>query len=717
MPREKKHRGRREEKKKQKQEGAQYQENANLETEYPPAKRRKPTEEDYIPFEGSLNQPLKDPLEESLEDAPPQDAPRSYPSFNAPPAESQFFGLLDEEEQAYFKRADDMLVANTFPNAQERDLSVESVWREASGKELKIACSQGCSRVMERLIEVSIKAQLRMLFEKFEGHFLHLVQHRFASHCVEALFLRSATLVGGEGKIKKEWKESTGGRYSMEILFINVLNELEGNIGYLLTERFASHTLRLLFLILAGEPLDQPALASKNKDKIEHLTARTRAMTSKTRTNSDSTTQRSVPPSFREALDKMIKESVAPLDTTYLRALATHPTGNPPLQLLLSIEMKRNYKDEGSERSSILTKLIPDRNIDEGTSSHSFLKGLLYDLVGSHLLEGIVVHAPGRVFKSIYKGLFEENFGTIAKNDVASFVAIQVLERLSRKDLQSAMSSTLLEMPTLINRSKFSLLKTIIKRCEVRGLDTKPIEEALQQIGAYGNDPKQMIISMLQLDSYDAPETSDSFVKQRHGAQLARAMIQSSGGLSKLIYDGLFALTLTDTVMLSKGTHTSRLIQEALTTSSSTVQFRRKYLPRFHGHLVDLALDARGSHTVDALWNGTQDLFFLKERFAEELGGAESEMRESHIGRLVWRNWEMDLWKTRRVEWIGIARAKDQGKEEATNGNEQDTSDVRRKPVSKIDQARARFANQAAMKQGRYQGGRENAIATRAGWG
>ncbi len=84
-----------------------------------------------------------------------------------PPTEVPFFGSLDEQEQEYFKRADDMLETNAFGDREERDLFIANVYREADGKELKIAQSQSCSRLMERLIQHSTAAQLKNLFNKF----------------------------------------------------------------------------------------------------------------------------------------------------------------------------------------------------------------------------------------------------------------------------------------------------------------------------------------------------------------------------------------------------------------------------------------------------------------------------------------------------------------------------------------------------------------------
>ena len=77
--------------------------------------------------------------------------------------------MLDEEEQEYFKKADEMLELNSFAGPDERDLFLANVYREADGKELKLANSQSCSRLMERLIRLSSPQQLKKLFQKFNG--------------------------------------------------------------------------------------------------------------------------------------------------------------------------------------------------------------------------------------------------------------------------------------------------------------------------------------------------------------------------------------------------------------------------------------------------------------------------------------------------------------------------------------------------------------------
>lgn len=84
------------------------------------------------------------------------------------PDDTPFYGMLDEQELEYFRKADEMLELNQFESADDRDIFLASVWKEADGKELKIANSQS-SRLLERLILLSSPEQLKSLFQKFSG--------------------------------------------------------------------------------------------------------------------------------------------------------------------------------------------------------------------------------------------------------------------------------------------------------------------------------------------------------------------------------------------------------------------------------------------------------------------------------------------------------------------------------------------------------------------
>ncbi|GAM39290.1 hypothetical protein TCE0_034r10723 [Talaromyces pinophilus] len=682
MPREKQKRGRRAQEKENKRK-------LEDDHEEPALKRRRPTEDhsepaDYIPFDSG-----------EQDEQNGQNGQYEQDALGADQNDTPFYGLLDTEEQEYFSRAAEVLELNQFQTAEEQSIFVESVYEEAKGKELKIACSQSCSRLLEKIISLSSTDQLRRLFSKFLGHFLNLVQHRFASHCCETLFVKVAPALTHKTSAPKKQIIGEGNEepsLSLADMFLKVISELEGNWGYLLTERFASHTIRVLLLVLAGEPVDLSShgslVASKAKEGVEvhRIEGQEQVV---------STKHRSAPDAFLDVLKKVMADMTTGLDDTYLRALATHHVGNPVLQLLVSLELSHFGKSTAKDSRSVLRRLIPDDTMEEGTQSAIFLTGLLYDPVGSRLVETIVRSAPGKLFKNIHKNIIRERIASLSRNEIASYVLVRCLERVGRDDLQTDLEMIIPEVPNLIERSRLTVPRALIDRCLIRNIDTAPLAKALQE--SLDKDPAKRLQQLLQVNNTDGPaeETapSEKHVQGKtktspvllHKSLFVQKMLEAPGALSELVYSGLLA-TSTDTIInMACNSVTSHVLQKALTASTSTTQFRRQFVPQFSSHMKQLALDTSGSHVVDALWNATKDIYFVKERLAQELADSEYELRDSFIGRAVWKNWSMDLYKRRRGEWKGKAKGLDDQVKALNIGDEKPRT------KSKLDLARERY--------------------------
>ncbi|KAF2000406.1 ARM repeat-containing protein [Amniculicola lignicola CBS 123094] len=615
------------------------------------------------------------------------------------PGDLPFYGMLDEEEQEAFKGYDDLLERNEFETPEERTAFLENLYREADGKELKLANSQSCSRLMERLILLSTPAQLKGLFQKFSGNFLHLVQHRFASHCCEALFIQAAPIVSKElanpDLILPLTSDPDAVVVSMENLFLYTLAELEGYFGFLLTDRFASHVLRVLLVVLAGVPLarqnDRSLLQSKRKEKT--------SVVGKEKPQEWALEQRVVPQSFLDALEKVINDSVAGLDTTYLRALAVHPTGNPTLQLLLQLELTKFGKSRAKDETSIIHRLLPDDPIAEGTGSAAFINGMVYDPVGSRLLESILENAPGKFFKAMYREFFKNRMGSLARNEIASYIAAKILERLSAEDLESAMKQIVEQIPGLVERGRTAIIRTLIERCAARGVSVAPIKTQLEASysGPNGFEVTR-ILRLVEAPSDDAKSDvrpTQAHPEKVHGSLLAQSMMQVPGPLGDLIFDSLAKLGEHLAVKVARDPSSSRTLQAALISDNASIIFRRKMILQLYGHIGELALDPAGSHVIDAIWKGTVGLAFIRSRIAEELAENEAALRESWVGRAVWRNWKMDLFKRRRNEWETTSKwaAGNDGFQAFPDDSGEPTSTPKEsKHMSAIEKARQKFA-------------------------
>lgn len=591
--------------------------------------------------------------------------------------EKEFFGMLADEEQEYFRRADELLELNQFPSTEERDVFLQNVYTEAEGKELKLASSQSCSRLMERLIQLSNTAQKKRLFEAFGGHFLSLVQHRFASHCCEALFLRSAGVVSQElsGFIldtKGADAASQKPEASMEDLFLATLDELEGHLGYLITDRFASHTLRVLLLVLSGRPLDDASVKTLMKSKKKENISVAGAVAA------DESNQglRAVPASFTMATKKIIQDSTAGMDATGLRVLAKHPMGNPTLQLLLELDLTLNKGEQksDSEQPSLLQQLLPGapKSLHDGSSEASeFVNGMIYDQIGSRLIETLITHCPGKVFKALNQNIFLPRIEGYVRNDISSYAAIRVLNRFSKEDLVEAVAKIALTTPQLVTKSRFNVLKTLFERCSARGAsdEIKKLMKGLRE--GCGSNPEDLVTTMCGFKDEEKKKkdvqqlTKNEYAIQSHGAQLLTTLL-SIPGPAKGVQESLLALSPELLVKLATTSMpTVTVLTTALAIPSNNPAFHKSIVNTILPHISELATSQFGHNLIVAIVEvpskGKERSvpFHMKEAVMAKLGQHESELRESWMGRSVWRSWKGDMWKTRRGDWKAWMREVD----------------------------------------------------------
>ncbi|KAK3319843.1 armadillo-type protein [Cercophora scortea] len=637
-----------------------------------------------------------------LDDEDDENAPHKLPRHGF---EREFFGMLADEEQEYFRRADELLELNDFPTPEERDIFLQNVYTEAKGKEMKLASSQSCSRLMERLILLSNTRQKKQIFAAFATHFISLVTHRFASHCCEKLFLQSASVVTQElGGLVEPAPEPEAGEVdeetaailatSMEDMFLGTLDELEGHLTHLLSDRYGSHALRALLFILAGRPLNQISTKSLLQGKgKEYVTVEGASAIANHGLNNQ---LRAVPSSFTEAVRKIITDSTVNMDSTALRVLAAHPTGNPTLQLLLELELslfpkaKKAPKAKKGEEpivpaepeipevTTLLEKLVPGAPAtfsDETSEATGFVNSMLYDPIGSRLLETLVKYCPGKIFKGLQAVFFGPRIATLLRNDIASYPAIQVLNRLSKEDLADAVEKALPAMPVFVEKGRFNVIKTLFERCHVRGAtdQMKPLLNAL--VAANGGDWKFLVPKLCFLDDETdaAKAPKEKFTQPdgkntnkpaliSHGSQLISALLSIPGVPAKAIQASLLALNRDQLLRLA--THsaaTAGILVKAFSTPSQNANFHKMLVAALQPHVVALTTSQYGHVVLNAIINAPSKgeiavPFHLKENIMGQLEGQEAALRETWIGRNVWRTWKGDLWKNKRHAWVRWAK-------------------------------------------------------------
>ncbi|ROW15666.1 hypothetical protein VPNG_02114 [Cytospora leucostoma] len=617
--------------------------------------------------------------------------------------EREFFGMLNDEEQEYFRSADEKLETNDFESDEDRGYFLQSLYAEAVGKELKLASSQSCSRLMERLILLSNTKQKKRLFAAFAGHFVTLVTHRFASHCCEKLFIESAPVVSRElsGTEEEEQEEDVtiaegvtiseeeqqAAKASMEELFLFTLDELEEHLSFLLSERFGSHALRVLLVVLSGRPLEQVTtkslLQSKRKEHISVQGGRFGA--------DDLSQTRVVPESFGLAMQKILGDTTASMDSTALRVLATHPTGNPVLQLLVELDISLNGKDKSKRDQLLILKLLPDAPdslSDNSTPASDFVNSMMYDPVGSRLLETIITHAPAKIFKALNTNFFGPRIQTYMRNDIACYPAIKALNRMSKEDVAEAVRKIIPEMPKLVSSKRFNVIKALFERCQVRNV-TEELDALLEALcAAYGSeDGANLVANLSGLVTDETEKKSDDPEKKftqslqterqkaatiSHGCQLLTALLSIPGTPAKTTQASLLSLTSDQLFHLATSTTPSMIvIKTALSSPAGVPNFHKALVTKLAPRALELAQSQIGHNVVNAVvaipskaGGGPEPQagvipFHLKETVMSRLGGDEKALRDSWTGRSVWRTWKGDQWKFRRGDWVRFVKEVD----------------------------------------------------------
>ncbi|TLS27297.1 hypothetical protein PpBr36_04333 [Pyricularia pennisetigena] len=668
-----------------------------------------------------------------------------------PPETREYFGMLTEDEQEEFKRLDNALEDDD-PNV-DRDELLATIFEVAKGKELKLACSQSCSRLMERLILLSNTRQKKGLFDAFANHFPTLVTHRFGSHCCEQLFLQSAPVITREltGEVEGDDKdaqgESAGGDaekqplLTMEELFLLVLDELEENLAVLMTDTFGSHTLRVLLTVLSGRPLSQVAtkslLQSKRKEQIalpDGLTA----------TEEIGDQPRAVPACFDMAVRKIISDVLVALDPTMLAVMVKHPTGNPILQLLLELDIALNTKANSKRKSkaqqaeeakleaaeekpkedaggpqTLLERLLPGAPStlgDETSEAARFVSGAIYDSIGSRLLETLVSHCPGKIFKGLWSHIIGPRFETLLRNETATYVAMKALVRLSREDLAEAVQKTIPKVEMLVSKGRFNILTLLFERCHAREASAstdallKAVTEACSGLGGSlvrtlcyldddeaSKEEKKDKVKKVEKDQSDKKDKKDKKDKDkkdkkerkdrkdkpavsqemepladppkkkddlvRNGTKLATTMIQVGGKPAQAVQGSLLFLDQEKLLHLAtSSTATAKFLTAALSAPSSNPIYHKMLVTALKPHAMELAHSFTGSFVINAIAlipskaEGFALPFFIKQSIVEMLTVDDASLRSTPQGRKVWAAWKGELWVRKRAEWTRWAK-------------------------------------------------------------
>lgn len=649
--------------------------------------------------------------EKVKEDAPVKseysaEAP-SAPVSDVPEIVSPFFGLVDANEVDYFKLAESTLNINAFDAPEERDGFIRSVLEEARGKELKLVTNQICSKLMERLVLFASDLQLKRIMKQFSNHYVALVHHKYASHVVETLLVRAAAqvekeLIHGEEEVEEndgDDEESELNSISTESLFLSLVNELKPHLKSMISHQYSSHVLRLLLLIFSGKEL--PSTTTSNSTLRSKKSKIARKMI-EIKDNEDFARAFQTPPSFKAELREMCSELTRNQDTKTYREFAINKIASPVIQLVIQVE---GLVDR--ERTAWHLIFLKD-SAPKDSQEEAYVEYLLSDPVGSHFLESTIKNDGARLkyIERLYKLYMKERVLKLSRRSTTGVYIVQaLLFKLKPVEVEHILDEIIPELSNLISISdnqNLDLGQRLIDASISRGNYRR--DEIIEQLfkkfapnyegaSVTGNGKRSMqtytptttefLENVLQLTGSTLGNTRDDWptAEERRRALFLQKLMEYDHSFVVCTWLNFLAMPETKFAQMCRHGVFCHVVENSLVVLPATPGepkpmqiLRKRFLNIFQNQIVDLSCNSYGSHIVDKLWDFTVLLPMYKDRIGTELAGDSHKVKESKYGRLVWKNWSMELFVRKKYDWKTLVKHQEQeyyGEAEATEGQGQ----------------------------------------------
>ncbi|KAK7208060.1 armadillo-type protein [Myxozyma melibiosi] len=561
------------------------------------------------------------------------------------PHPQAFYGLLDSTQIEYFTQATGIIDANTFSSDEERDQLYDALWNECSGIELKVVTDPTGSKVFERLLLVASKERLLETYQAFASRVAELATQRFASHCLQTWINRSRALVDEEMKSNPKLAEVSVVQPEKTPIISNILDmytEIKPEIYRVAFHPFGSHVFRTLLLALSGTAIEESTAKSVMSNK-KVLGAKKKTAVD----NSDKIFYESyeTPLVFKDAVLDVLAAMLDRLTTDEARRLASDPISSPVVQLIIEIEDSLMRKD-------MLSIIFPTTSGELDFITVSYLESLLSSSVGCHFLENILHSCPISFVDYLCFSFFVPRLDIVYKAQGFSFAVKAIMERLNKSNT-AAFGKALLARVNDLSLPNIIILNSIIIAISRHSVLEQELLQKITNISP--KDNKNFLLALLEIDDYESiTETQRSrlndSIKQR--SLFVESLITHVPELSTKIVDAFIQFPESAKLKFMQNTVFAHVAESIYKKSDLPLVSRKRLMNDLDGHFVELSCGAGSSRVVDACNITTaQGMNHYREKIAKEfMAGRETLMRNPY-GKIVWRNWNMDMYKRDFGSW------------------------------------------------------------------
>lgn len=540
------------------------------------------------------------------------------------------------------------------------DLLVTNVFEQLDSNELVAVTNGDCSRVIEKLLRESSDYFVIMFADRLSGSYPDLFRHQFASHvCQTILYLGSAIVHKEINNIPISIPDSSLMSISSDVpkmstIINEICEQLAGQWDLLAKNVYASHVLRTLIHILAGDysMADSDETRSK-KSRVYNYNHRNLSNLAQNHQSNKAILDKygkplieyDTPESFKVILDDILKHFYKNCEPRAIRNMAVNSIASPVIQLII----KYRPKDE-------FIKILLDLDNDNNNKS-GYVSAMITDKVGSHLLEKIITSSNEEIIEEFYFKYIETNLLEYVRSSTANFVVQQIIEKLTKKDtLKTLLLLLSTHFEEFIKEYRQGVVCKVIQQSCKRNIKVDKIVEALGK--SLNSDPSSstFIISVLYLKPYDKISNYDKVKLQ--GSLILQSLCNSKSKIAmKSIIDGVLDLSIDELIKYCRDPVSSRFIESIFTSKRIPDESKQKIIIKLLHKFGKMSADKYASHIVDKCW--AQSNLEIKEKIAEDIEKSYSYLITSVYGKIIVRNFKIEIFKRSRKEWINSQVSKD----------------------------------------------------------
>ncbi|KAJ1856843.1 Nucleolar protein 9 [Coemansia sp. RSA 1822] len=584
------------------------------------------------------------------------------------------YGLVNPDLQSYLKNCETMLDDPQFESAEDRIIFVNNVYAEMKGFELQLTTDHEGSRILEKLFRISSEYQIRRFFSLTREDTIRLVIHRFSSHTIQTLLLLSAVALERElhgetsdlaagAEIEEDEDEVRTKMPTFEELLLELVNKLTPQWAFLMANEYASHILRVLLLVLAGNPIEDQA-NPKNSIKSKRSAKYVEERNGEPINHPSLSIQRKIPDSLAEALDQLLKTTDTSINDLVARGFTTSRVGSPVLQQMLVLQSKKGMLEQpGSLLDKCLLNLVSDSS--DNARRDSALKLMIDDVVGSHFLQKVMELASPKLLQTLFERYFCGRLSVLSLHPISNFVVQSLLSNAkNERQLKTMIAEIQPSVGNLLFKQRPGVVRSLLDSCiRLRAGSVEIMNALYSGLGISSVDERKELINLLAFLMPYAEFINADYDRlpfRIQGSLIIQSVLQLPGDGHEPIMNSFFAQAPDRMYSWCKDPSGSRIIEAIISSEHIPLTTKRKVLEQYSNKYADLAVNKYGSHIVDACWK-ISDMPY-KEKIMIELIQREMLVQDSPFGRIVMRNCRVEQYKRRADEWRDRERSLQKGK-------------------------------------------------------